>query len=292
MASPSSSPAAPASGGPALPRITIQFCTQCKWMLRAAYFAQELLSTFSTALYEVALQPTTGGVFRVEMTAAAASQQQQARSYVLWDRKTEGGFPETKELKRRVRDVIDPGRDLGHVDRDYHRPAPAVAPPPPSAAPAASEPEGSAAPGIDAAASKLGGSVDQPASPAAAVAAVVKEEPDPATTSSPSPPDLAKVTPTQLAAAAMGVPLYLLRSGGNSSGGPETSAAARGGGGGAEPLPQAPHGVKPQIQKPPAEYTAEIQARLDERNRLKAELEGGDGAPDPAAETDKCEDCD
>jgi hypothetical protein len=39
----------------------------------------------------------------------------------LWDRKTDGGFPETKELKRRVRDVIQPGRDLGHVDRDYSK---------------------------------------------------------------------------------------------------------------------------------------------------------------------------
>ncbi len=38
---------------------------------------------------------------------------------MLWDRKVDGGFPETKELKRRVRDAIDPGRDLGHVDRDY-----------------------------------------------------------------------------------------------------------------------------------------------------------------------------
>ena len=39
----------------------------------------------------------------------------------LWDRKMDGGFPETKELKRRVRDVVEPGRDLGHVDRDYPR---------------------------------------------------------------------------------------------------------------------------------------------------------------------------
>jgi hypothetical protein len=31
----------------------------------------------------------------------------------------DGGFPETKELKRRVRDVIEPGRDLGHVDRQH-----------------------------------------------------------------------------------------------------------------------------------------------------------------------------
>lgn len=38
-------------------------------------------------------------------------------SKVLWDRKVDGGFPETKELKRRVRDVVEPGRDLGHVDR-------------------------------------------------------------------------------------------------------------------------------------------------------------------------------
>ncbi len=38
---------------------------------------------------------------------------------LLWDRKRDGGFPETKELKRRVRDVIAPGRDLGHVDREY-----------------------------------------------------------------------------------------------------------------------------------------------------------------------------
>lgn len=40
----------------------------------------------------------------------------------LWDRKTDGGFPETKELKRRVRDVIQPERNLGHVDRDYSAP--------------------------------------------------------------------------------------------------------------------------------------------------------------------------
>lgn len=39
------------------------------------------------------------------------------QSTTLWDRKVDGGFPETKELKRRVRDVIEPGRDLGHVDR-------------------------------------------------------------------------------------------------------------------------------------------------------------------------------
>ncbi|TQS32449.1 hypothetical protein Golomagni_07233 [Golovinomyces magnicellulatus] len=103
----------------ALPRVSIQFCTQCKWLLRAAYYAQELLSTFSTALGEVALQPSTGGTFVVTIDHAAAAGDAAAISTVLWDRKVDGGFPETKELKRRVRDVIEPERNLGHVDKDY-----------------------------------------------------------------------------------------------------------------------------------------------------------------------------
>ncbi|CZR66191.1 uncharacterized protein PAC_16092 [Phialocephala subalpina] len=197
------------------PRITIQFCTQCKWMLRAAYFAQELLSTFSTSLGEVALQPSTGGTFVVHLYNAVpdgsgVDGKVTIQQHLLWDRKAEGGFPgmfylsrlmtpslsllasillatlanegslvcipeparvrgtvdcrfgilghhnasaascnecpsscrafeaaelnleypmiacirssgsyqasETKELKRRVRDIIDPSRDLGHVD--------------------------------------------------------------------------------------------------------------------------------------------------------------------------------
>ncbi|KAM0251080.1 hypothetical protein ACHAQJ_008362 [Trichoderma viride] len=109
-----------------LPRITIQFCTQCKWMLRAAYFAQELLSTFSLSLGEVALQPSTGGTFIVTIHHPSTSTPPSIQSTTLWDRKTDGGFPETKELKRRVRDVIDPSRDLGHVDRNHRAPAAAV----------------------------------------------------------------------------------------------------------------------------------------------------------------------
>ncbi|KAH8155645.1 uncharacterized protein LAJ45_00655 [Morchella importuna] len=86
----------------------------------AAYFAQELLSTFSTSLGEVSLLPATGGVFIVEIhhqNPASISEDGSATvKTVLWDRKIDGGFPETKELKKRVRDVIDPSRDLGHVD--------------------------------------------------------------------------------------------------------------------------------------------------------------------------------
>lgn len=88
------------------PRIVITYCRQCNWMLRAAWMAQELLSTFSEDLGEVALVPGTGGVFAVEVGGAT-----------IWERKRDGGFPDAKTLKARVRDAIDPDRDLGHVDR-------------------------------------------------------------------------------------------------------------------------------------------------------------------------------
>ncbi|KAL2112663.1 hypothetical protein VUR80DRAFT_6819 [Thermomyces stellatus] len=227
---------------PAYPRITIEYCTQCKWMLRAAYYAQELLSTFESSIAEVCLRPAKSGTFKIHITskpadhppphatsspplsgsqsvsakapfaadgeedeegpplfpresrqsastrrpsgppphtdnaevhassppppisqtplesvsakdpfgsseaplfppnsptAPNATRQRRRTSAIarmenpelkevlnhvvtktLWDRRQDGGFPETKELKRRVRDVIDPGRSLGHVDRD------------------------------------------------------------------------------------------------------------------------------------------------------------------------------
>lgn len=137
-----SSPPGPAPAPTLLPRVTIRFCTQCKWMLRAAYYAQELLSTFSTALGEVALQPATGGTFVVDIVTAATAQSQ-PQQRILWDRKTDGGFPETKELKRRVRDVIEPGRDLGHVDRNHAVQA-SEATAPGSAAAGADKPEAGA----------------------------------------------------------------------------------------------------------------------------------------------------
>ena len=35
----------------------------------------------------------------------------------IWERKADGGFPDAKTLKQRVRHLLDPGRDLGHIDR-------------------------------------------------------------------------------------------------------------------------------------------------------------------------------
>ena len=40
---------------------------------------------------------------------------------VIWDRAEAGGFPEVKELKQRVRDVLAPSKDLGHSDTNKDR---------------------------------------------------------------------------------------------------------------------------------------------------------------------------
>lgn len=87
-------------------RIHIRYCTQCQWLLRSAWYAQELLSTFGEQLTEVALSPSHGGTFEIW-----------CGDTLLWERKRDGGFPEAKELKQRVRDRIDPQRSLGHNDR-------------------------------------------------------------------------------------------------------------------------------------------------------------------------------
>ena len=87
-------------------QVTIIYCGQCRWLLRASWMAQELLSTFDTELEELTLKPGTGGIFEVY-----------ANGKQLWSRKEAGRFPEITELKQLVRDAIAPERDLGHSDK-------------------------------------------------------------------------------------------------------------------------------------------------------------------------------
>ena len=90
---------------PRSPRIQIEYCTQCRWLLRSAWMAQELLTTFQDEVGEVALQPGKGGVFEIRV-----------HDRVVWSRVTDGGFPDIKVLKQRVRDVIAPEKNLGHSE--------------------------------------------------------------------------------------------------------------------------------------------------------------------------------
>ena len=88
------------------PAVIITYCTQCNWLLRAGWMASELLQTFGTELGSVTLVPGTGGVFEITMDGVS-----------VWERRRDGGFPDAAGLKRRVRDLLDPERPLGHIDR-------------------------------------------------------------------------------------------------------------------------------------------------------------------------------
>lgn len=85
----------------------IEYCPKCGWLLRSAYMAQELLTTFTDDLEGVLLKPSeTSGTFTIRLDDT-----------VIFDRKTAGRFPEIKELKQLIRDHVNPDKSLGHSDR-------------------------------------------------------------------------------------------------------------------------------------------------------------------------------
>jgi selenoprotein W-related protein len=92
------------------PVVTIEYCPKCGWMLRAAYMAQEFLITFADELKSVNLQPSEiSGAYKIFINGE-----------ILFDRKSEGRFPEIKELKQLIRDKVAPEKSLGHSDKKTH----------------------------------------------------------------------------------------------------------------------------------------------------------------------------
>ncbi|GAB4035241.1 Rdx family protein [Spirosoma jeollabukense] len=89
------------------PTITIEYCPKCGWLLRSAWMAQEVLITFTDDVHGVLLHPSEfSGRFLVKVD-----------DQVIFDRKVAGRFPDIKELKQLVRDVVNPEKDLGHSDK-------------------------------------------------------------------------------------------------------------------------------------------------------------------------------
>ena len=106
------------------PRVSIAYCTKCRFLARATWIAQELLTTFPDEIGEIALVPGDGGVFQVRVGASGASRRAASETPAELDqevlvacRARDGGFPELAELKRRIRDRVAPGRELGHSER-------------------------------------------------------------------------------------------------------------------------------------------------------------------------------
>ena len=92
------------------PTLVIEYCPKCHWLLRAAYMAQEFLTTFENDLRGITLQPSEiNGSFHISIDGQK-----------IFDRKDYGGFPEIKELKQIIRDVVAPGKSLGHTDTPIH----------------------------------------------------------------------------------------------------------------------------------------------------------------------------
>lgn len=88
-------------------KIEIEYCPGCRWLLRAAWFAQELLTTFESELASVALAPSEkSGSFDIKID-----------DQIIWSRHQSGRFPELKELKQLIRDIACPNKVLGHSDK-------------------------------------------------------------------------------------------------------------------------------------------------------------------------------
>jgi selenoprotein W-related protein len=89
------------------PSVIIEYCPKCGWLLRAAYMAQEILTTFTYDVRSVVLQPSEiNGSYKIFVDEKK-----------IFDRKEYNGFPEIKEIKQLVRDLVNSDKSLGHADR-------------------------------------------------------------------------------------------------------------------------------------------------------------------------------
>jgi selenoprotein W-related protein len=69
--------------------------------------AQEFLTTFLDDIDSVTLKPSeVAGRYMIAINNES-----------VFDRKRYGGFPEIKELKQMVRDIVNPQKSLGHADK-------------------------------------------------------------------------------------------------------------------------------------------------------------------------------
>ena len=72
-------------------------------MLRAAWLAQELLTTFEDDLSEVAIVPGSGGIFEVMLDGQTIATNRDKRP-----------MPEAADVKRAIRDRVAPDKRIGH----------------------------------------------------------------------------------------------------------------------------------------------------------------------------------
>ena len=94
-------------------QILIEYCSKCRFLMRAAWVAQELLQTFDEHLDQVALVPSNqAGIFEITLNDT-----------LIWNRKMDGNMPDIKKIKQRIRDQIIPEKISGtptHQKINHH----------------------------------------------------------------------------------------------------------------------------------------------------------------------------
>ena len=85
--------------------VEIEYCAQCRFILRASWMAQEILMTFGENIESLKLRPSSGGVFTIRLN-----------DEIMFSKKEEGRCPDSKDIKQMIRDQILPDMDLGHSD--------------------------------------------------------------------------------------------------------------------------------------------------------------------------------
>ena len=69
-------------------RLEIEFCTKCRFQGRAFWLARELFDVVPELVDEIALRPSSGGVFTVRYDEST-----------VWELATAGRFPEPKDIR-------------------------------------------------------------------------------------------------------------------------------------------------------------------------------------------------
>ena len=85
------------------PRVEITYCTKCRFLLRASWMAQEILTTLADEIGEVVIRPGSGGIFEVTLDGE-----------VIASNRDHAPMPDPADVKRTIRDRVAPERQIGH----------------------------------------------------------------------------------------------------------------------------------------------------------------------------------
>uniref|UniRef100_A0A7S2CW72 Uncharacterized protein n=1 Tax=Octactis speculum TaxID=3111310 RepID=A0A7S2CW72_9STRA len=97
------------AGNPQSPHLSLSFCTERKWLSRAAWMAEEVFLAFPEEVNAVTLAPSRPpapvGLFTVSLDQS-----------ILWDRDSEGSHLDAEDLQIMIRDVVAPQKTLERID--------------------------------------------------------------------------------------------------------------------------------------------------------------------------------